>query len=33
LVHLGAMSASAPDELDQFLRAATLNKPFDQAIA
>ena len=27
------MSASAPDELEQFLRAATLNKPFGQAIA
>ena len=25
--------ASAPDELEQFLRAATLNKPFGQAIA
>ena len=31
--HTLPMSASAPDELEQFLRAATLNKPCGQAIA
>ena len=33
LVALLQLRASAPDELEQFLRAATLNKPFGQAIA